>query len=205
VRAGFVASLNRPGGHNTGVTLILHLLAAKRLELLLEIAPPVVAIAAVLNQTSPNADPEFRELQAVAQARGRTLHRLNASTQAEIGAAFALVVERRIGAVVVGSDPFLADQGALIAAHAARLSIPAIYPFRDSAEAGGLISLGSSLRTAYRQAGVLAGRILKGSKPSDMPVQQPTTFEIVINQKTAAALGIKIPESVLIRADEVIE
>jgi putative tryptophan/tyrosine transport system substrate-binding protein len=205
VRAGFVASLSRPGGNATGVSLILHVLAAKRLALILELVPRETEIAALLNPTSPNAEPELREMQAVAQEHRRTLHVINASTQENIRAAFVHITQRQIGALVVGSDPFLADQSELIASHAASLAIPAVYPFRDSVEAGGLLSLGTSLRVAYRQAGVLVGRILKGTKPAELPVQQPTTFEIVINAKTARALGITIPETVFVRADEVIE
>jgi putative tryptophan/tyrosine transport system substrate-binding protein len=126
-------------------------------------------------------------------------------TQEDIRAAFASITQRRIGALVVGSDPFLADQSELIAPHAASLAIPAIYPFRDSVEASNLVSLGTSLRVAYRQACVLVGRILKGTKPAELPVQQPTTFEIVINVNTARALGITIPETIFVRADKVIE
>jgi putative tryptophan/tyrosine transport system substrate-binding protein len=205
VGVGLVASLNRPGGNATGMTLISPALGQKRLEMLREIVPKASVIAMLVNPASPDAAPEFGAVQAGAQALGLQLAMFNASTPSEVSAAFAAITERKPDALLVGTDPFLLNQRDDIAARAARLRIPAIYPFREFAADGGLISYGTNIADAYRQAGIYSARILKGAKPADLPVMQPTKFELVVNLKTAKAIRLTIPESFLLRADEVIE
>jgi putative ABC transport system substrate-binding protein len=205
VANGFVASLNRPGGNATGVTLFLTALAPKRLEILLELAPKAAAIGLLLNPNNPNTPFELSEMQALARARGRILRVASAGTRSDIDAAFASLDAQRVGGVVIGSDPMMADEGERIASLAARFGLPAIHPFREHAEASGLISLGASVLTAYRLAGATAAKILRGAKPGELPVQQPTKVELVVNLKTAKALRLELPEALLARADEVIE
>jgi putative tryptophan/tyrosine transport system substrate-binding protein len=205
VAAGLVASFNRPGGNATGVSLITGPLSQKRLELIREIAPKANNIAMLTNPISPDAVPEIRDAQAMAQANSLRLTMLNASTPGQLNEALAQLAQMRPDAMLVGSDPFVLLHRRDVAAHAARLSIPAIYPFREFAEAGGLISYGTNIPKAYRQAGIYAGRILKGTSPLDLPVMQPTTFELVINLKAAKALGVDVPPALHARADEVIE
>jgi ABC-type uncharacterized transport system substrate-binding protein len=205
VAAGLVASFNRPGGNATGMTLITAPLGQKRLELLRELAPKATVIAMLVNPFSPDAVPEIRDVQATAQAIGLQLRMYNASTPNELNSALTAVAEQRPDALLVGSDPFFLVVREELVALVARLAIPAIYPFREFPEAGGLVSYGTNIATAYRQAGIYTGRILKGAKPADLPVLQPTTFELVINLRTAKALGFDIPATLHARSDEVIE
>jgi putative tryptophan/tyrosine transport system substrate-binding protein len=205
IAAGLVASFNRPGGNATGMTLITGPLGQKRLELLRELAPKAAVIAMLVNPISPDAVPEIRDVQATAQAMGLQLKMFNASTPSELNAAFAAIAEQRPDALLVGSDPFLLLQREELVALTARLRIPAVYPFREFAAAGGLVSYGTNIANAYRQAGIYAGKILKGAIPADLPVMQPTTFELVINLKAAKMLGLDIPPTLHARSDEVIE
>jgi putative ABC transport system substrate-binding protein len=205
VGSGLVASLNRPSGNATGMTLMSLPIGQKRLEMLRELAVKSSVIAMLVNPLTPDAVPEIGSVQAAAQSLGLQLRMFNASTSSDISRAFTAIAEERLGALLVGTDPFFVDRRAELVARVAQLRVPAIYPFREFAAAGGLVSYGSNLANAYRQAGIYAGRILKGAKPSDLPVLQPTTFELVINLKTAKALGLDIPPTLLARADEVIE
>jgi putative ABC transport system substrate-binding protein len=204
VGRGLVASLARPGGNVTGVSILISQLDPKRLELLSELAPQAKTIALLVNPT-PTAEPLIRALQEAARPKGVQFHILKASSESEIDAAFATLAQRPVGALLVFSDPFFFNRREQIVALAARHAVPAIYEFGEYARAGGLISYGASLTAAARQAGTYAGKILKGAKPADLPVLQPTTFELVINLKTAKALGIDIPPTLRERADEVIE
>jgi putative tryptophan/tyrosine transport system substrate-binding protein len=206
VTAGLVASLNRPGGNLTGASILHVEVAPKRLELLHELAPAATTVALLVNPTNPYAVPETRESQVAAHALGVRLQVLNASNETEIDLAFAALVEQRAGALLVGADPVfwisLRDQ---LVALAARHRVPALYGYRDVTAAGGLMSYGASISDAWRLAGIYTGRILNGEKPADLPVQQSTKLELVINLKTAKALGLTVPDSLLARADEVIE
>jgi putative ABC transport system substrate-binding protein len=205
VAAGFVASFARPGGNLTGVNLQLGELTPKRLELLTELVPQARVIALLANSNNANAERVIPDEQAAARAKGVQLPILSASTQGEIDAAFAKLAGLHADAIVVGDDPFLSQQRVQLVALAAQHAVPAIYPQREFAVAGGLISYAPSFAAAQRLVGVYAGRILKGEKPADLPVEQPTKFELVINLKTAKAIGLTVPASILARADEVIE
>ena len=205
VAAGLVASFNRPGGNATGMTLMTAPLGQKRLELLRELAPKAAVVAMLANPFSPDAAPEIRDVQVAAQAIGLQLKMFNASNLSELNAAFTAISAERPDALLVGSDPFLLLRREELVALAARLGVPAIYPFREFAASGGLISYGTNIANSYRQAGIYTGRILKGAKPADLPVMQPTLFELVINLKTAKALGFDIPPTLHARSDEVIE
>jgi putative ABC transport system substrate-binding protein len=205
VGAGLVASLNRPGGNATGVALILGPVGQKRLELVRDLLPKAAVVAMLANPLSPDAVPEIREVQVAAQAKGLQLRLVNASTLDELETAFASLASQHPDALLVGGDPFYMARRADIVRLAARSRLPAVYPFREFTEAGGLISYGNNLANSYRQAGIYAGRILSGAKPGDLPVMQPTTFELVINLKTAEALGLDVSPALHARSDEVIE
>jgi putative ABC transport system substrate-binding protein len=205
VAAGLVASLARPGGNLTGFSLMMAELTPKRLELIAELVPQARVIALLVNPGNPGAESAIGDVREAVRAKGVQLTVLKAGTESEVAAAFASLVQRQAGALLVGADPFFLSRRDLLVALAARLPVPAIYDWREYAVAGGLISYGPSLAAIYRQVGIYAGRILKGEKPADLPVQQPTTFELVVNLKTADALGLTVPPSILARADEVIE
>ena len=205
VREGLVESLARPGGNLTGFSNITVELMPKRLELLSELVPHARVIALLVNPNSASTERVVRNVQEAAGEKGVRLHILTASAESEIDTAFATLVQLHVGALMVGADPFFFGQREQLVALAERHAVPAIYEWREYAAAGGLVSYGTSLPAVYRQAGIYAGRILKGAKPADLPVQQPTTFELAINLKTAKALGLTVPPSILARADEVIE
>ena len=205
VALGLVASLSRPGSNITGVTSLAVELGAKQLEVLTELVP-TATVALLVNPANPAiADPLVRELQAAAGIRGIELHILHAGTESELNAVFETLPRLRAGALVIGSDVFFNSRPQQLAALAARYAVPTMYPFREYVAAGGLVSYGESLTDAYRILGGYAGRILKGDKPADLPVQQSTKIELFINLKTAKALGLTVPLPLLGRADEVIE
>jgi putative ABC transport system substrate-binding protein len=204
-RAGFVSSLSRPGGNMTGVNLFVTAMESKRLGLLRALIPGVQLIAVLLNPNRQDHAYHLREVKESAAAIGQQIHLLSASNESEIDSAFATATQLRAGAMLVGSDPFFNSQRDKIVALAARHAIPAIYEQREHALAGGLMSYGTNLSDGYRQAGIYAGRILKGEKPGDLPVVQSTKFEFVINLKTAKALGIEVPPNLSAEADEIIE
>lgn len=205
VAHGLVTSLNRPSGNVTGVTFFTAQLATKRLELLRELLPQTTTIAVLVNQSNPPSALEGTRVQAAAHALGLSTKVCDASTEGDIDRAFSIIVQQRIHALFVSADPLFLNQRSKLAALAARHAVPTIYPDREDAEAGGLISYGASRTDAYRQAGVYIGRILKGEKPSHLPVMEPSKFELVVNLKTAKALALAIPRSVLLRADQIIE
>jgi len=205
VRLALVASLNRPGGHVTGVTFITTSLETKRLEILRELVPKAAVIGLLVNPTFPDAEVHMKELPSVARRIGQQAVVVAASNEPEIDAAFATLVQRRASALLVTSDPFFGRRREQLAALAARHKIPAIYWRREFVTSGGLISYGASFTDAYRQTGVYVGRILHGARPDDLPVMQPTRFELIINLRTAKALGLAVSPSLLARADEVIE
>jgi putative tryptophan/tyrosine transport system substrate-binding protein len=205
VGAGLVASFARPGGNLTGVSLLTIELMAKRLELLSELVPQARVIALLVNPTNPITERITSDVQEAAHTKGVQLLILKASSESEIDAAFASLVQQHADALVVSTDPFFGSRREQLVALALRHAVPAIYEWREFAAAGGLISYGPSLMAAVRQVGIYAGKILKGEKPADLPVQQPTRFELVINLKTAKALGLTVPQTLLARADEVIE
>ena len=205
VEAGLVASLNRPGGNVTGITILTIGVVGKRLELLREIAPGARDVAALINPTKPDADSETAHLQTAARTLGLRLVVLKASTQQQVDEAFEEAVGQKVGALLVTADLFFDMQRIRIIDHAARVRLPACYNNREYVASGGLLSYGEDRRDAYRQAGLYVGRILKGERPSDLPVQQPIKFELAINLKTAKTLGLTVPPTLLARADEVIE
>jgi putative ABC transport system substrate-binding protein len=205
VALGLVASFARPGGNLTGISMLTAELNPKRLELLSELVPQAGVIALLVNPNNPRAERLIADMQEAARTKRVQLPILKAGTETEIDAAFASLVEPHAGALVVGNDPFFNSRREQLVALASRHAVPAIYEWREFAVAGGLISYGTSLTSVYRQSGIYTGKILKGAKPADLPVQQPTTFELVINLKTAQALGLTVPQSLLARADEVIE
>jgi putative tryptophan/tyrosine transport system substrate-binding protein len=205
VREGLVASLNRPGGNATGVTIFGPAAVTKRLQLLHDLVPQAAVSAFLMNPNNPNGNIELRASQTAASSLGKQIVVLNASSEGELDAAFASMVQQRIGALLGASDPFLFNRRDQIVALAARHRIPAIYYLRDFARAGGLMAYGNSLTDMYRLVGVYVGRILKGEKPADLPVVQSTKFEFVINLQTARSLGIEVPNSMQLLADEVIE
>jgi len=205
VKLGLVASFNRPGGNLTGVSLFNAVLGAKRLELLRELVPAATTIAVLVNPRNPNTEGQVSDLHAAARTSGRDIEVFNATNANEIDAAFAAMREKRIGALIVGADPLFLNQRDQFVVLAARDRLPTMYGQREIAAIGGLISYGVSFPENYRQAGVYVGRILKGEKPADLPVVQPTRFQLVINLKTAKALSLDVPAKLLALADEAIE
>jgi putative ABC transport system substrate-binding protein len=205
VADGLVSSLARPGANLTGITIISTELMPKRLELLSELLPQARVIALLVHPDNASAKPQSRNLQEAANTRGVQLHILKAGTEGEIDAVFATLAQLHVNALVVGTDVFFFSRREQLVALAARHAVPAIYEGRAFPEDGGLMSYGPSLTATNRQLGNYAGKILKGAKPADLPVGQPDKFELVINLKTAKALGLTIPQSLLQRADEVIE
>jgi ABC-type uncharacterized transport system substrate-binding protein len=205
IKSGLIVSFNRPGGNLTGVNTQSPALEPKRLGLLRELVPQAAIVAVLLNPTNPDADLQSRDLQVAATAIGQQLRIFNASSEGDLDAAFAALVQQRADALLVGNDVFFTNRREQIVALAARHAVPTIYAFRQFAESGGLMSYSTNLVEVYRQVGLYVGRILKGEKPADLPVVQPTKFELVINLKTAKTLGIKISDNLLSLADEVIE
>jgi putative ABC transport system substrate-binding protein len=205
VKAGLVASLNRPGGNITGVSLLASAIDTKKLGLLRELVPKTEAIGLLVNPKYPAAKAQANEVQEAAKSLGVRAVVLSASTEVEIDAAFAGFVQQGAGALLIGTDPFFNSRREQFATLAARYAVPVIYPQREYVTAGGLISYGPLFADGYRQAGVYLGRVLAGEKPADLPVMQPTRFEMVINLKTAKALHLEIPNMLLATADEVIE
>jgi putative ABC transport system substrate-binding protein len=205
VEVGLVTSLARPGGNITGVSQVFSTMAGKRLELLHELVPASAAVALLVNATNPYTESEIREVQTRASSLGLQLHVLNATNDSDLETAFMSLVEWRAGGLLVGADPFFIIFRDKLVALAAGHRVPTIYGYRDFMAVGGLVSYGTDTAVAYRQVGAYTGRILKGEKPADLPVQQPTKFDLVINLKTARALGLQVPTSILLRADEVIE
>jgi len=205
VKPGFVESINRPGKNVTGVVVLTTDLEAKRLELLHELVPPPGLIGVLIDPTFPEARAHLHEVQSAARTLGRQIEVMNASTESEIDAAFATIVRLRAAALAVGAGPFFYNRRSQIIALAARHAIPTIHENRETTIAGGLMSYGVSVPGVYRQVGGYTARVLKGENPSDLPVEQPTKFELVINLKAAKALGLEIPPTLLARADEVIE
>jgi putative ABC transport system substrate-binding protein len=206
VSLGLVASLSKPGGNVTGVTQLAVAIGSKRLELLHEIIPKATVVALLVNPTNPPlAETLSRDAQAAGRTLGLQIHVLQASTEGEIDEAFATMVQLQCGGLVVGPDSFFISRSEQLAALALRHAVPAIYQYREFTAAGGLVSYGASLADFYRLAGIYTGRILKGEKPADMPVEQAPKVELIINLETAHKLGVTIPPSILLRADEVIE
>jgi putative tryptophan/tyrosine transport system substrate-binding protein len=205
VRLGLVASLNRPGRNISGVTQLGSELVAKRLGLLRDLIPTATAIGLLVNPSDPRTKVQIKDMQEAAHSLGLQIHILNASSERELNAAFAKLAELRVSALIVGTGEFFNSRTEQLAGWTARQGLPAIYQAREFVTVGGLVSYGASRADAYRQAGIYVGRVLKGEKPSDLPVSQSTKFELVINLKTAKALGLTIPSGVLAIADEVVE
>jgi putative tryptophan/tyrosine transport system substrate-binding protein len=205
VKLGLVASLNRPGGNITGVTFVSPAIEAKRVELLHQLIPTATVIAALVNLKYPSGEIRATEVRDAATALGLQLAVYNASSDGEFDSVFATIAERRAAALLVTSDPLFQSERRRLTDLEARYALPTVSFFREFAEEGGLMSYGTSIPDAYRQAGVYAGRILNGEKPADLPVLQPTKFELIINLKTAKLLGITVPQNLLVAADKVIE
>jgi putative ABC transport system substrate-binding protein len=206
VELGLVASLPRPGGNITGVTSLNAQVGPKRLELLHELVPTATVVGLLVNPTNPNeAEPTTKNLQAAARSLGLEMHVLHASAEGDFDAAFATIIQLQAGALAIGTDPLFTSRLEQLAALTVRHAVPTVYQFREFTAAGGLMSYGGSLTDTFRAAGVYTGRILKGDKPADLPVQQTTKVELFLNLKTAKALGLTVPIPLLGRADEVIE
>ena len=206
VAAGLIASLARPGGNLTGISIFGRELHTKRLQLLTELIPQAEMIAVLVNPNGfSGSEVAIRDIQEAARANGRSLAMLKASTEGEIDAAFAALAPLHASALFVPSDPYFSSRRRQLVGLAARHAVPAIYDWREFADDGGLMSYGPSLNETFRQAGFYAGRVLAGANPAELPIQQPTRFEMIVNLKTAQALGLTIPQAILARADEVIE
>jgi putative ABC transport system substrate-binding protein len=205
VGAGLVASLARPGGNITGMSILVHDLTPKRLELISEMVPQSAVLALLINPANATHEGLATNVQQVAREKGVQLAILRATNESEIAAAYASLAERHAGALILGPDALFTARRDQVVALASHYGVPAIYYFREFAAVGGLISYGPSIKGVFHEAGVYTGRILKGEKPADLPVEQPSTFELVINLRTAKALGLTVPQSLLTRADEVIE
>ena len=205
IKSGFVRSLSRPGGNITGMSVYTSELHAKRVELLDELTPAGAPLGMIVNPKMPDTIPQVESAEAAARAKGRSLVVTKASSADELDEAFVAFAEQHVAGVLAVSDNFLYSRRDQIITLAARHSIPMMYPFRGDAAAGGLLSYGTNVDEMYRQAGIYAGRVLKGEKPGDLPIQQPTRFDLVLNLKTAKALGLTFPITLLGRADEVIE
>jgi putative tryptophan/tyrosine transport system substrate-binding protein len=205
VATGLVASLNRPGGNLTGDTILFDEVGPKRLELLRELVPAATIVAVLINPAYPTAEVQTRDLHAAARILGLELRVLHASGERDLDTAFATLVQLRAGALVIGNDSFFNSRSEQLAALMIRHAVPTIFQTREFATAGGLASYGGSIKNSYRQVGVYTGRVLKGERPADLPVQQTTKVELIVNLKTAKALGITVPQTLLARADEVIE
>jgi putative ABC transport system substrate-binding protein len=205
VETGLVVSLNRPGGNVTGATFLSVALGAKRLELLRDLVPKIASVGLLVNPNNPNAAVQIKEMQEATTALALQLNVLRAASQSDFDNVFAMLVRQRTDALIVSADPFFLSHRAQLVERALRHSMPAIYYAREFAAAGGLISYASSFTDSFRQAATYVARLLKGEKAADLPVLQPTKFELVINLRTAMALGLEIPPMVLARADEVIE
>jgi putative tryptophan/tyrosine transport system substrate-binding protein len=205
IGSGLVSSINRPTSNVTGIAFMFTRLGAKNLELLRELVPNASSIAALANPINPNAEPQLKDLRAAAQTLGLQLVTVGASNDAEIDSVFPTLPQRQIGALVVTADGYLISRQDQLVALASRYAVPTIYPLRQYAEAGGLMSYGANLPDAYRQCGIYVGKILKGAKPADLPVLQPSTYELVINLKTAKKLGLTVPPTLQALADEMIE
>jgi putative tryptophan/tyrosine transport system substrate-binding protein len=205
VGEGLVASLARPGGNLTGFSIMAPDLEPKRLELLSELIPQAGVIVLLVNPNNPNTERMIRDVQEAAREKGVQLQILKASSESEIDATFTTLVQEHAGALIVGADPFFGSRREQLVALASRHAVPAIYFWHEFVVAGGLISYGPSLAGTWRQVGIYVGKILNGAKPADLPVEQPTKFELVINLRTVKALGLTVPQSILARADEVIE
>jgi putative tryptophan/tyrosine transport system substrate-binding protein len=205
IKLGLVASLAKPDGNATGINFFTAEIAAKRLELLREMVPRAARLAVLVKANAANAESTLREVETAARAKGLPIRMLNAGTRPEIDAAFATLVREKVDALFVGGDGFFNSRRVQLAMLAARYAVPAIYSQRDYPEAGGLMSYGTSFTEVYRQVGLYSGRILKGARPADLPVMQPTKFEFVINSQAASLLGLDVPPMLLALADEVIE
>jgi putative ABC transport system substrate-binding protein len=205
VEDGLITSLARPGGNVTGVSMMFVEMTPKRLEVLSEVVPKAKVVAMLVNPKNANAERVMNEMRDAARAKVMQLHIVKASSESEIETAFSALLRLQVGGLVVANDAFFTSRRAQLVALTGRHAVPAIYEGREFVDAGGLISYGTSLTAVYHQLGSYAGKILDGVKPADLPVQQPTTFELVVNLKTAKALGLTVPPSILARADEVIE
>jgi putative tryptophan/tyrosine transport system substrate-binding protein len=205
LKAGLVASFNRPGGNVTGITLLTSAMEAKRLGLLRELVPNATSIGMLVNPNYPTSEVQVNDAQEASRTLGLLIHIVTASAERDFDASFATMVQVQVGAVVIGNDPFFTAHRDQLVALAERYSIPAIYSQREFPDVGGLLSYGTHIPDLYRQVGVYTGKILNGERPSDLPVMQPTKFELVINAKTAKALGLTVPPTLLALADEVIE
>jgi putative tryptophan/tyrosine transport system substrate-binding protein len=205
VKFGVVERLNRPGGNITGATFFNNALGPKRLQVLRDVAPKATVIALLVNPTNPNTEFDVHEIDTAARSLGIRILRVNAGSEREFDRAFATMAEQGVGALVVNADPFFYARRDQLIELATRLAVAAIYEQREFATAGGLMSYGASIAEAYRKAGIYVGRILRGEAPGDLPIQQATRFELVINLKTAKALGLEVPPTLLALADEVIE